>query len=144
MGKPLRVLIVDDDRNMTHTLCDILSVSGFSAETASDARDGLSKLEQNDFQVVLSDIRMPGMNGVEFQKVITEKYPGVRVILITAYADYELIARGRAQGALAFMDKPLNIPLLLSILRVVVEDNFRTAELPSGTNKTGTPGSRPE
>lgn len=135
MSKSLRVLIVDDDRNMTRTLCDILSASGFLAETSLDAQEGLEKLKAVDCQVVITDIRMAGMNGVEFQRIINETHPGTRVILMTAYADPDLILRGRMQGALAFLDKPLNIPLLLSILRAVKEGAYRMAELPHPTDK---------
>jgi len=125
MSKPFRVLIVDDDRNMTRTLNDILVASGFEAETASSALEGLRVLEAKACHVVVTDIRMEGMNGVEFQRAIKEKYPATRVILITAYADYDLINLGRTQGALAFLDKPLNIPLLLSLLRAVAEEKER-------------------
>jgi DNA-binding NtrC family response regulator len=143
MNEPLGVLIVDDDQNMTRTLGDILAASGFAAETATNALEGLRILEAKPCQVVLTDIRMPGMNGVEFQQAIKEKYPDVRVILITAYADPELITKGRAQGALAFMDKPLDIPLLLSILRVIAERITRKAGPPPGSDLLGTPGNHP-
>lgn len=122
MSKPFRVLIVDDDRNMTRTLSDILAASGFAAETATSAVDGLRILETKPCRVVVTDIRMNGMNGVEFQRVINAQHPGTRVVLITAYADYDLIEQGRKQGAIAFLDKPLNIPLLLSLLRAVAEE----------------------
>jgi len=119
VDKPFRVLIVDDDVNMMRTLADILAASGYIAETTSSALDGLGKLEANPFHCVVTDIRMQGMNGVEFQQVIKDKYGPIPVILITAYADHDLIVRGREQGALAFLEKPLNIPLLLSILRAI-------------------------
>ncbi len=134
------VLVVDDDQNMTRTLCDILEVSGFPCITALNAKAGLRMLENSPCKVVLTDIRMEGMNGVEFQQVINEKYPDTRVILMTAYADYDLIVRGRLQGALAFLDKPLNIPLLLSILRAVKGGAFRMAappEVGKDNNATG-------
>lgn len=119
MSHPLRVLIVDDDRNMLRTLSDILAASGFIVKTAVSAADGLQTLETGPCDVVVTDIRMEGMNGVEFQRVIVSKNPAARVILITAYADHDLIKKGREQGALAFLDKPLEIPLLLAILKAV-------------------------
>jgi DNA-binding NtrC family response regulator len=79
---------------------------------------------------------MPGMNGVDFQQVIKDTYPGTRVILMTAYADHELIAMGRTGGALAFMDKPLDLPLLLSILRALKADGSPK----SGSGKGSMPG----
>jgi two-component system nitrogen regulation response regulator GlnG len=133
MNRSMDLLIVDDDLNMTHTLCDILEVSGFACDTASDAREGLKRMKQNLYHVVLTDIRMPGMNGVDFQQVIKNTYPGTQVILMTAYADQELIARGRTGGVLAFMDKPLDLPLLLSILHALKTDGSRKSGSDTGT-----------
>ncbi len=124
MDESLRILVVDDDPSMANTTADILAASGYIVETASDAWQGLGKLEANSFHCVLTDIRMQGMNGVDFQKMIREKYSDLHVLLMTAYADYDLIARGRQQGATAFLEKPLDISLLLSILRAIELEIF--------------------
>jgi DNA-binding NtrC family response regulator len=125
MNKPFRILIVEDGQNMMRTLADILTTSGYVAETAGLAEEGLRKMEATPFDCVVSDIVLPGMNGVEFQKVIKEKYGAIPVVLITAYTDNEQIARAREQGALAFMEKPLDIPLLLSFLKVIAQEDFK-------------------
>jgi DNA-binding NtrC family response regulator len=125
MDKNLRILVVDDDYNMTRTLSDILAVSGYSAEMASHAEEGLRKLETEPFDCVVSDICMSGMNGVEFQRQIREKFGEMPVMLITAYADHDMISQAQAQGALAFLEKPLNIPLLMSFLHVIASGVYR-------------------
>ncbi len=119
MDKTFRLLIVDDDTNMVRTLGDILAASGYEVQSAPQAEQALVLLDQVQFDCVVSDIIMPGMNGVELQKVIKEKFGSLPVLLITAYADNDLIARAREQGAMAFLEKPLDIPLLLSFLRVL-------------------------
>ncbi len=119
MSDLFRLLIVDDDLNMNHTLADILMLSGFTVETAPHAEAALQKLDTMTFNCVVSDIVMPGMNGVELQKTIQEKYGNLPVLLITAYATNDLVHRARQQGALAFLEKPLDIPLLLSFLRAI-------------------------
>lgn len=124
MNEPLRVLIVDDDHNMARTLADILTASGYAVETAGSSEEGLAKLDSGSFGCVLSDIRMPGSDGVHFQRLVKDKRPGTPVILMTAYADQDLMAEGKLQGALAILDKPLNIPLLLLMLRMVAAGNF--------------------
>jgi two-component system response regulator AtoC len=124
MSDPLRVLIVDDDHNMTRTLADILTASGYIVETAASSEEGLAKLDAIPFGCVLSDIRMPGSDGVQFQRMVKNRRPGTPVILMTAYADQDLMAEGKLQGALAILDKPLNIPLLLLLLRMVAAGNY--------------------
>jgi two-component system response regulator HydG len=124
MSEPMRILIVDDDHNMARTLADILTASGYAVDTAASSEEGLAKLDALPFGCVLSDIRMPGTDGVQFQRVIKDKRPGTPVILMTAYADQDLMAQGKIQGALAILDKPLNIPLLLLMLRMVAAGNY--------------------
>jgi DNA-binding NtrC family response regulator len=126
MEKTLRILIVDDDHNITRTLADSLTVSGYIAETAAIAEEGLNKLEVHTFDCVVSDIRMPGMNGVEFHRVIKSKYGDIPVVLITAYAEQELIVQARDQGVMTFLEKPLNIPLLFSFLRRIASGEYKS------------------
>jgi DNA-binding NtrC family response regulator len=137
MTVPFSVLVIDDDLTMVRTLCDILNGSGFQSDSAPDAQVGLHKLEKAKNQVVIIDIRLNNMNGVEFQHIINECYPGTHVTLMGAHADYDLILRGRAQGALAFLDKPLDIPLLLSILHVVNDGIFGTAKPTRSVDRHG-------
>jgi DNA-binding NtrC family response regulator len=124
MTEPFRVLIVDDDVNMGRTLADIVSASGYDVETAQSAEEGLERLAALPFHCVVSDIVMPGMNGVAFQKKILELYGPIPILLITAYASRDLITKARDQGVLAFLEKPLNIPVLLSFLRTIAEGNY--------------------
>jgi CheY-like chemotaxis protein len=104
----LRILIVDDDLNMTRTLADILSVFGHFAETATRAAEGLQKMSFTAFDAVVSDIRMPDMNGVEFQRAIRQQHGNLPIMLITAYADHEWLLQARAQGLQAFLEKPFD------------------------------------
>ncbi len=109
MARALRILIVDDDLNMTRTLADILSVFGYITDTASRAAEGLQKMTTAAFDCVVSDIRMPDMNGVEFQRAIRQQHDDLPVMLITAYADHDLVVQARAQGLQAFLEKPFEI-----------------------------------
>jgi len=104
---------VDDDRRMTHTLADILHVSGYNAMEASSGMDALDKVYAMKFDCVLSDIKMPGMDGVELHRRLREIQPGLPVVLMTAYAADELIDRGLEDGVAGVLDKPLDINHLL-------------------------------
>ena len=131
MSEPLRLLVVDDDRRMAKTLVDILRVKGYQAEAAHSGREALEKVSAGDLDCVLSDIRMPDVNGVELCQAIRRVRPDLPVVLMTAYASDGLVEEGLEEGAIAALTKPLNIGLLLmffSFLRkrralVIVEDD---------------------
>jgi len=113
MSHKLRILIVDDDRRMTRTLADILSVSGYEPTEASSGPDALEKVRAMEFDCVLSDIKMPEMDGVELHRHLRGIQPGLPVVLMTAYAADELIRKGLDEGVAGVFDKPLDINHLL-------------------------------
>ena len=113
MSQPLRILVVDDDRRMTRTLADILNVSGYEATEAFSGPDALDKVRSLEFDCVLSDIKMPEMDGVELHRRLREVQPGLPVLLMTAYAADDLIRRGLDEGVAGVFDKPLDINQLL-------------------------------
>lgn len=116
MSEKLRVLIVDDDRRMAKTLCDILKVKGFEATPAYSGQEALSRLAEASFDCVLTDVKMPEINGVKLLKAIRAKHLDLPVVLMTAYAADELAKNGLEEGAIASLTKPLDINLLLSFL----------------------------
>ena len=124
MGKQLRILIVDDNRLMVKTLQDIFKVKGFHTETAYSAFDALAKLENSIFDCVISDIKMPDVNGVELYREIRSIQPNLPVVLMTAYSTDNLIEEGFKEGVIAVLSKPLNIDILFKFLSIL--DQKRT------------------
>jgi len=116
MSEKLRILVVDDDRRLARTLVDILTVKGHQAEAAYSGPEALDRVKQEQFDCVLTDIRMPEMNGVELHRAIREAQPQVPVVLMTAYSSDKLVQEGLEQGALATLTKPLDINNLLGFL----------------------------
>ena len=114
MSEKLNILIVDDDHRMAKTLADILKVKGFEAEVAHDGLEALKKIKEHHFDSVLTDIKMPQMNGVDFYKAIKNIQPELPVLLMTAYTSDALVREGLEVGAIAVLNKPLDINLLLS------------------------------
>ena len=112
MSEKLRILIVDDDRRMAKTLLDILKIQGNEAEAAYSGPDALDKVKKGHFDCVLTDIKMPQMNGVELYRAIKNIQPELPVVFMTAYS--ELVKEGLKEGAIATLNKPLDINLLLS------------------------------
>lgn len=113
MSELFRILLVDDDRRMTRTLADILTLTGYEVVEAESGAEALQKVADTRFDCVLSDIKMPEMDGVELHRRMREMQPGLPVILMTAYAANELISRGLEDGVVGVFDKPLDINYLL-------------------------------
>lgn len=131
-----RVLIVDDEINMRKTLAEILRDEGFQVSTAGTGEEAIELCEQNTFQVVLMDVRMPGMGGVEAFRQIRRHQEGVRVILMSAYSVEDLKEAAIDEGAIAFLSKPLDLDHVISLVGevndtaiLVVENEQETAEL---------------
>jgi two-component system response regulator HydG len=133
VNEETQILIVDDDRRMARTLVDILRIKGYAAEAAHSAPEALEKVQARAFDCVLSDFKMPGMDGLELHQALRALRPDVPVVLMTAYATDELISTGRDQGVIATLSKPLDLNALLgffSALRdeqtiVIVDDDLR-------------------
>lgn len=111
-----RILIVDDDEFQVVSLVDIFNNKGFEAEGANTGAEALEKIEQNEYDCVVSDIRMPTMNGVELFKAARKIRPEIQFVLMTAYTSDELVKEGLKVGALLTLNKPLDINSLISYI----------------------------
>lgn len=118
----LRILIVDDNQMMVKTLQDIFRVKGYDSEAAYSGPEALEKIKTGDFDCVLSDIKMPDINGVDLYRAIKARQPELPVVLMTAYATDNLIKEGLDEGVVAVLTKPLDISLLLKFLSSVNQD----------------------
>ena len=116
MNPKLNLLIVDDDQRMTRTLADILRLDGHEAVEASSGPQALEKVKTQVFDCVLTDVRMPNMDGVELHRQLRQIQPGLPVILMTAYAADSLTRQGLDEGVVGVLDKPLDINHLLGFL----------------------------
>lgn len=113
MNSKLRILIVDDDRRMTRTLSDILTMSGYEVSEACAGPEALEMIARQTFDCVLTDIKMPEMDGVEFHRQLSKIRPGLPVVLMTAYAAEATIGQGLEEGVVGVFEKPLNMTHLL-------------------------------
>ena len=122
MNEQLRILVVDDDYRMAKTLVDILKVKGYQAETAFSGFEGLQKIKDGNFDCLVTDIKMPGMNGVELNRAVQEIQPQLPIVLMTAYATNELVQDGLSEGAIGVLNKPLDINLVLSLFSSLADE----------------------
>ncbi|UCC83357.1 MAG: sigma-54-dependent Fis family transcriptional regulator [Gemmatimonadota bacterium] len=116
------ILIVDDDPRIRASVPGALKSENLDVRTAEDAERALSLLGERPADVVLSDIRMPGMDGLELLRLLRQRAPNVAVILMTAYDDLPTVASAMREGAVDFLVKPLELQHLRSVIRRVFED----------------------
>ncbi len=90
----LHILVVDDDRRMAKTLVNIFQVKGYQVEAAHSGPEALEKVAGGRFDCVLTDIKMPEMNGVELYRAIKARQPDLTVVLMTAYSTASWSRRG--------------------------------------------------
>jgi len=102
------VLIVDDEKNILLTMSQSLEALQLETDTATNGEEALAKLEEKEFVLILLDIRMPGMDGMEVLRKVREIRPDIRVIMITAYGTIELAVEAIKLGAVDFIQKPFS------------------------------------
>lgn len=121
MKKPLRVLVVDDERLSRITAHEQLKEYDYISDTAESGEHALEKLDKKEFDVLVSDVRMPGMDGLDLLKTVKKKYPDMHVILITAFGSVETAVNAIKEGASDFLTKPFRFPELDFRLRKIQE-----------------------
>jgi DNA-binding NtrC family response regulator len=132
------VLIIDDEPSICESLRDLLGRNGITADTAQDRAGGLTKLDSGDYEVVLLDLRMPGVQGLSLLREIREKAPRLPVVMITAFATVETAVQAMKEGAHDFITKPIDLSNLLRVL----EPALRHSEAESETNSLFVPLSK--
>lgn len=110
--KKLTVLFVDDDQNLLEMLLLHFSSSAYKIVTAGNAVDALDCLSSSGVDIVLTDIRMPGMDGLDLAGKIHEIYPTMPVLIMTGYSEVEVAVNAIKRGAFDFIMKPLNLDYL--------------------------------
>lgn len=124
MADTLSVLVVDDDRRIANTLVDILRTNGYDAHAVYSAEEALAEIELTEYNCLLTDIKMPGMNGIELMKTITSTLPNLPVILMTAFSSAKVIQIGMQAGVLATLTKPLEMNSLLAFFSSLRNEHF--------------------
>jgi len=100
------VLIVDDEKNIRLTLSQALEILEVETDTAANGEEALSKLKEKEFGLILLDLKMPGMDGMEVLRQVSEIRPDIRIIIITAYGTVESAVEAMKLGAADFIQKP--------------------------------------
>jgi DNA-binding NtrC family response regulator len=105
----VHVLVVDDDETVRASLGDALAMDGVRVSLAAGGQEALDRMVGDPVDLVLSDVRMPGVNGLELLRRVRARAPGVDVVLMTAYEDADLAIAADRDGARAYLAKPLDL-----------------------------------
>jgi two-component system nitrogen regulation response regulator GlnG len=123
MPKPSSVWIIDDDRSIRWVLEKALLREDIPCMTFSSASDALRELERSQPSVVVSDIRMPGVSGLELLQSLKEQLPKVPVIIMTAYSDLDSAVSAFQGGAFEYLPKPFDVDQALELVRRALAEN---------------------
>ena len=133
MGKK-KILVVDDEQHVRQLIGKVLEKEGYEVLTACNGEEGLEIFQKNNIDLIISDIKMPKMNGIEFLHKVKEQEPGVGFILITAFATMETAIDAIKSGAQDYVTKPFDIKEILNAVKKILissehEDNNTTYRL---------------
>lgn len=110
---PMRLLLVDDEQRFLSTTSALLEKRGIETFTATSGYDAIRVLEASQIDVVILDVKMPGIDGLEVLRHIKQKHPLVEVIMLTGHATVESAIEGLKGGAFDYLMKPCDISLLV-------------------------------
>lgn len=123
-----RILVIDDERSIRNTLKDILEFEKYTVELAEDGFKALELLQTKDFDVILCDIKMPGMDGIEVLQKVEEIKPDIPVVMISGHGNIDTAVESIKKGAFDFIEKPLDLNRLLITLRNAMDKSSLLTE----------------
>lgn len=129
-----RILVVEDDEEMRALLRDFLEEEGFEVETAENGAGVVPKLIKKFCDLVITDVRMPGLTGLEILPTLKKVQPGIAVVVITAFGSKEVRQRTLARGADAYLEKPLQLEKLKTLVNQLISP---WRESPRGNARSG-------
>ena len=116
-----RLLIVEDEDTLCASLQRVLQREGYEVDIAASAEDALTLLESRAYDLILCDIILPGISGIELLQQYRQRSPGQKVVIMTAYASMDTAKQALAAGASEFVLKPLTHDELKAVVRRVLD-----------------------
>jgi DNA-binding NtrC family response regulator len=127
-----KILAIDDEQNIRHLIRNEFMLEGFDVTTAKSGEEGLGFVDRQDYDVVLLDLKLPKMSGIETLKLLKRKNPRSEVIMITGYGDIHSAVESVKLGARDYVTKPFKLDELLTLVKYAVKDSHRQGNfLPS-------------
>jgi len=123
-----QILIIDDEKAIRKTLTEILSFEGYKIQEAADGEEGLKKFKESSFDLVLCDIKMPKMDGIEFLQNAGETNPDIPIIMISGHGNIETAVEAVKKGAYDYISKPPDLNRLLITIRNAMDKSNLVTE----------------
>ncbi len=124
-----KILIIDDEEKLRSLMARIISLEGFEVLQAADCKSGLKKAEQNDFDVILCDVKLPDGNGVELTSILKEKYAATEIILLTAYGNIPDGVQAIKNGAFDYIVKGDDNNKIIPLIHKAIEKGKLTKRI---------------
>jgi nitrogen regulation protein NR(I) len=121
MPKAAHILLIEDDTGLAANLCDVLKEDGFKVTVCHRGDEGLRRANSDECDMVLTDLRLPGLGGLELVRQLHETQPRLPVVLMTAHGTIETAIEATKLGAYDYLQKPFEMPGLISVLHRAVE-----------------------
>jgi DNA-binding response OmpR family regulator len=116
----VRIMIIEDDEEMRSLLKDFFEEEGFETDSVSNGVDALRMLSKDHFDLVITDIRMPGLTGLDILPRIRSLKPETPIIVMTAYGSDDVRRRSLERGATTYLEKPIHLSKLRTVIREMV------------------------
>lgn len=131
-----KVLIVDDEKDLAYVLNDILELEGHKATSVLDGYKAIEEIRKTHYDLVLMDIRLPGINGVETFIQIKEIDPEVKVVMMTGFSVEDLIEKALKEGAYACIHKPFDLQKVIKLIQETIGEDKKVILIANGDSKT--------
>lgn len=116
-----KILVVDDEKNIRNLVAQALEALDYFVHTAFDGKDAMVQLEADEYDLILTDLKMPGMDGMEFLEKAVAKYPDVQIVMISAHGTVDNAVEAMKLGAFDFLQKPFTPKELRNVVYNVLE-----------------------
>lgn len=114
--EPNRILVVDDSPQISKALSDLLTTSGYAVRTAPSGERALQILESATFDLIITDLKMTGMSGIDLARAVQERTPGVSVVILTGFGDMDSVINAFRLGVADYLKKPFSIDEVMSVV----------------------------
>src|SRR5258705_4343235 len=121
MSRAAHILLIEDDTSLATNWCDVLKEDGFKVTVCNSGDDGLRRANKEECEVVLTDLRLPGLGGLELVRQLHEAQPHLPVVLMTAHGTIETAIEATKLGAYDYLQKPFEMLALISIMHRAVD-----------------------
>jgi two-component system response regulator (stage 0 sporulation protein F) len=118
--KSIRILIVDDEEHTRLGYAEVLKLDGYSVETAENGEDGFKKALNDEFDIIITDLRMPEVDGITFIQNLRQHNINVPVLVITAFGSYKTYKSAKNLGVIEYLNKPIRAKDLKNAIEKII------------------------